>query len=267
MSLRRRIPNPVRRRLPCPGDNGHIAAGVPGHRPSIRARACSRGIRHPGNVTLSARTSSRRPPGEPQRRPVLPRRNVMAVSEARQEGARTVLVIGDGDLSDEVATALESAGADVERLSSPTRTRSARRSRARSVDSVAVVARDDAIVLRMALIVRSVIEEVPLVLTIFDETMAEQVAGELPNTHVTSLADIVAPSLAGPCIDERATAVSVDGDEPGPADRERRRARGGARSAAQGPPDRGARARAVHARTTRAPACCSTALSASSRSS
>ena len=84
----------------------------------------------------------------------------------------------------------------------------------KSVDSVAVVARDDAVVLRMALIVRSISEEAPLVLTIFDETMAEQVAGELPNTHVTSLADIVAPSLAGPCIDERATALSVDGDEP-----------------------------------------------------
>ena len=36
----------------------------------------------------------------------------------------------------------------------------------------------------------------------------------MPNTQVTSLADIVAPSLAGPCIDERAAAVSVEGDSP-----------------------------------------------------
>ena len=138
----------------------------------------------------------------------------MAVSEAGQEGARTVLVIGDGDLSDEVATALESAGADVERLGQPDEEEVREALEDRSVDSVAVVARDDAVVMRMALIVRSISEEAPLVLTIFDETMAEQVAGELPNTHVTSLADIVAPSLAGPCIDERATALSVEGDEP-----------------------------------------------------
>ena len=84
------------------------------------------------------------------------------------------------------------------------------------MDSVVVVGREDAYVLRMALIVRSASEEVPLVLTIFDQTMAEQVAAELPNTHVTSLADIVAPSLAGPCIDERATARQLRGRNPGP---------------------------------------------------
>ena len=138
----------------------------------------------------------------------------MLVSDATQEGVRTVLLIGEGDLSDEVATALESAGAEVERLERPDEGQVREAIESKSVDSVAVVARDDAVVLRMALIVRSISAESPLVLTIFDETMAEQVAGELPNTHVTSLADIVAPSLAGPCIDERATALSVDGDKP-----------------------------------------------------
>jgi len=82
------------------------------------------------------------------------------------------------------------------------------------VDSVAVVARADAIVLRMALTVRAVSDDVPLLLTIFDPTMAERVARDVPGTHVTSLADIVAPSLAGPCIDERLAAVSVGGDHP-----------------------------------------------------
>ena len=52
-----------------------------------------------------------------------------------------------------------------------------------SVESVAVVAREDAFVLRMALIVRSVNEEVPLLLTIFDQTMAERVTGEMANTQ------------------------------------------------------------------------------------
>ena len=70
---------------------------------------------------------------------------VIAVSEAGQEGARTVLVIGDGDLSDEVATALESAGADVERLGQPDEEEVREALEKRSVDSVAVVARNDAV--------------------------------------------------------------------------------------------------------------------------
>jgi len=69
-------------------------------------------------------------------------------------------------------------------------------------------------VLRMALMVRAVSDDVPLLLTIFDPTMAREMAQGLPNTHVTSLADIVAPSLAGPCIDERFVAVSLDDDRP-----------------------------------------------------
>jgi Trk K+ transport system NAD-binding subunit len=137
-----------------------------------------------------------------------------SVSETANGGSLTVLVIGEGDLSDEVATALESAGAVVERSLQLDEDEVRNALEGGSVDSVAVVAREDAFVLRMALIVRSVSEEVPLLLTIFDQAMAEQVAGELPNTRVTSLADIVAPSLAGPCIDERATAVSVEGDSP-----------------------------------------------------
>ena len=136
------------------------------------------------------------------------------MSETANGGSPTVLVIGEGDLSDEVATALESAGAVVERSLQLDEDEVRNALEGDSVDSVAVVAREDAFVLRMALIVRSVSEEVPLLLTIFDQAMAEQVAGELPNSHVTSLADIVAPSLAGPCIDERATAVSVEGDSP-----------------------------------------------------
>ena len=44
--------------------------------------------------------------------------------------------------------------------------------------------------------------------------MAEQVREEVANTQVTSLADIVAPSLAGPCIEEGASAVSVEGELP-----------------------------------------------------
>ena len=124
-----------------------------------------------------------------------------------------MLVIGDGDLSEETARAVEASGARVSRLREPSEG-NVREALDGGVDSVAVVARADAIVLRMALMVRAVSEDVPLLLTIFDETMAKEVAREWPNTRVTSLADIVAPSLAGPCIDGSFIAVSVDDDSP-----------------------------------------------------
>ena len=136
------------------------------------------------------------------------------VNEPAQGGDRIVVVIGDDDLSDEVAGALEASGASVERLSRPDEGEVREALEGKEVESVAIVAREDAFVLRMALIVRSCSEQVPLVLTIFDRTMADQVAEEIPNTKVTSLAEIVAPSLAGPCIDERAAAVDIDGEHP-----------------------------------------------------
>jgi Trk K+ transport system NAD-binding subunit len=134
------------------------------------------------------------------------------VTSAHGSG-QTVAVIGDGDLSDEVAAALEAGGATVKRLCQPDEDE-VREALDDSITSVTVVAREDPFVLRMALFVRSVSEEVPLLLTIFDETMAEQVVREMENTRVTSLAEIVAPSLAGPCLDERAVAVDLEGDRP-----------------------------------------------------
>lgn len=127
---------------------------------------------------------------------------------------RTVVVVGDDDLADETARAVEAADASVVRLRTPGEDDVHDALEADGVESVIVVARSDAIVLRLALMVRAASEDVPLLLTIFDETMAERMARELPNTRVTSLADIVAPSLAGPCIDERFTAVSLDEDPP-----------------------------------------------------
>ncbi|MDQ3849945.1 MAG: NAD-binding protein, partial [Actinomycetota bacterium] len=127
---------------------------------------------------------------------------------------RTVVVIGEGDLADETVRALEASGTRVARLRKPNEDDVRAALRDGGVDSVAVVAGEDPVVLRMALMVRAVSDDLPLLLTIFDPTMAREMAGALASTHVTSLADIVAPSLAGPCIDERFTAVSLDGDRP-----------------------------------------------------
>ncbi|HYN52747.1 MAG TPA: hypothetical protein VES62_17640, partial [Thermoleophilaceae bacterium] len=134
--------------------------------------------------------------------------------ERRGGSDSTVVVIGDGDLSKETASALEALGAEVTHLGEPEQDEVREALEGEDIDTVAVVGRTDAVVLRRALMVRDVSGDVPLLLTIFDPTMARTMERELGHTQVTSLADIVAPSLAGPCIDERFTAIGDDDDQP-----------------------------------------------------
>ena len=124
--------------------------------------------------------------------------------------ARRVLLLGAGDLTDETAAALEAAGADVRRLADPAadEVRSALEDGA---DAVAVVSRDDAWPLRAALLVRHIDADVPIVATIFDPSAGQELEQEIGNCRITSLADIVAPSLAGPCLaDDLAAAIGGD---------------------------------------------------------
>lgn len=135
--------------------------------------------------------------------------------DSRKQHHRPVIaLIGAGDLSDETARALEACDARVIRLPQPDEDDVREVLEAHPIDFVAVVALSDAIVIRLALMVRAASRDVPLLLTIFDATMAEQVARMVPGTHLTSLADIVAPSLAGPCVDERYAAMTLADGKP-----------------------------------------------------
>jgi voltage-gated potassium channel Kch len=78
---------------------------------------------------------------------------------------------------------------------------------------VAVVSRDDAWPLRAALLVRHLDADVPIVATIFDPATGRELEEEIGNCSITSLAEIVAPSLAGPCLGEDFAAV-LDTDPP-----------------------------------------------------
>jgi voltage-gated potassium channel Kch len=128
--------------------------------------------------------------------------------------AGPVLLIGAGDLAEEVRQALEALGNDVVRVPEPT---------AREVAAVfdrgpisrALVVGEDAFVLRVALMVRDVDDEVELLVTLFDPTTAAQVGAQIDRCTITSMADIVAPALAAPCLDESLGAVRVD-DDRGP---------------------------------------------------
>src|SRR3712207_402247 len=125
---------------------------------------------------------------------------------------RRILLLGEGDLTDETGEALDAAGAEVERLPDPS-AEELREAIAEGADAVAVVSRDDAWPLRAALLVRHLDPDVPIVATIFDPATGGELEEEIGNCTITSLADVVAPSLAGPCLGDELAAV-IDGDPP-----------------------------------------------------
>ena len=122
------------------------------------------------------------------------------------------MLLGAGDLAEEVRQALDANDAEVVRLPEPT-DREVKRALEVGVDRVAIISGDDAFVVRMTLMVRSEAEDLPILATVFDRTTAEQLE-QLGNTEVTSMADIVAASLAGPCLGEDLEAVRITDDGP-----------------------------------------------------
>jgi voltage-gated potassium channel Kch len=125
---------------------------------------------------------------------------------------RRILLLGDGDLAEETAEALRAADADVVRFADPSH-EELRDALEEEADAVLVVSRDDAWPLRAALLVRHVDADVPIVATIFDPETGRELEDLIGNCAITSLADIVAPTLAGPCLDDELCAV-LDGDAP-----------------------------------------------------
>ena len=89
---------------------------------------------------------------------------------------RRVLLVGGGDLAGEVCEALNAGGGEVTWLERRRRRVGARDARAKRPDLVCVATRDDAFPLRMALLVRQLDADVPLLVTIFDPGIAEQIA-------------------------------------------------------------------------------------------
>ena len=128
--------------------------------------------------------------------------------------ASRVLLLGEGDLADEVRAALDALDADVVRLMRPTQREVAEAFAHGPVGRAVVVSRDDAFVLRAALMVRDADEDVELLLTYFDPATAPELEQRIGNCRLTSMADVVAPVLAGPCLDESLGAVQVRDNRP-----------------------------------------------------
>ncbi len=123
-----------------------------------------------------------------------------------------ILLLGDGDLADEVRAALDALEADVVRLVTPTQREVVAVFERGPVERAVVVAGDDAFALRAALMVRHADPDVELLVTYFDPATASELCDRIGNCRITSLAEIVAPTLAGPCLDEDLGAVEVDDD-------------------------------------------------------
>jgi len=128
--------------------------------------------------------------------------------------SRPILLLGEGDLADEVRGALEALDADVVRLVRPTQREVAGVFERGPVEQAIVVSPDDALALRAALMVRDADADVELLITYFDGSTAEELCGRIKHCRTTSMADIVAPALAGPCLDESLGALRVVDGRP-----------------------------------------------------
>ena len=127
--------------------------------------------------------------------------------------AGPILLLGEGDLTDEVRAALDALDATVVRLVKPTQREVADVFERDPPERAVVVARDDALALRSALMVRDADADVELLVTYFDRATADQLREQIGNCRIVSMADIVAPTLAGPCLDASLGAVRLEDDE------------------------------------------------------
>ena len=78
--------------------------------------------------------------------------------------------------------------------------------------SACILVRDDVAALRYALALAHLDQSLPLVVTIFDRTIAGQLSTFLPQATVFSPATLAAPSLTGPCLEPDLLASYLDSD-------------------------------------------------------
>jgi hypothetical protein len=111
-----------------------------------------------------------------------------------------VLIVGDpGSVASALVEPLSQLGLTSKQLANPTDSELIDELRA-GVGAVAVVTRDDALALRLTLLAAHVGPDVPLLTTLFDQTVAEQLRLAVPGVLVVSPSEIVAPMLAEACL-------------------------------------------------------------------
>jgi hypothetical protein len=120
----------------------------------------------------------------------------MTVDDERPD----VLIVGDpGSVGSAMIEPLSLLGLTSKQLADPTDGELTEELHA-GVGAVAVITRDDALALRLTLLAAHVGPEVPLLATLFDKTVAEQLRLAVPGVLVVSPSEIVAPMLAEACL-------------------------------------------------------------------
>jgi voltage-gated potassium channel Kch len=118
------------------------------------------------------------------------------------------VVIGDTEVARRGCARLAAGGWLVKHLLQPTDAQ-LRDTLDHSVCAVAVLVDGDAVALRYALLAEHLRPGVRLVITVFDRTVAAQLARVVPNCHVTSPADCAIPSIIGACLGDDIAAVEI----------------------------------------------------------
>ncbi len=111
-----------------------------------------------------------------------------------------VLIVGDpGSVASALIEPLAQLGLTSTQLVNPTDGELIEQLRT-GVGAVAVVTRDDVLALRLTLLAAHVGPDLPLLTTLFDQTVAEQLRLAVPGVLVVSPSEIVAPMLAEACL-------------------------------------------------------------------
>ena len=127
-------------------------------------------------------------------------------------GEESVLVIGAGPVARKVCATLGGRqNTPVVHLDGPGDAELAET--VGGVSAAAVLLHDDVAALRYALALAHLRPDLPLTVSVFDRTMAEQLRVMLPQALVISPASLSVPSLIGACMGGDLMARSVDGDE------------------------------------------------------
>ncbi|WP_329281971.1 NAD-binding protein [Streptomyces sp. NBC_01451] len=135
----------------------------------------------------------------------------MTTHSARPRNTHQYVVIGETHLAGRVCATLHADHHPTRHLVRPG-DEELRDATSAGPDAVAVLLHDDVAALRYALAVAHLSPTTPLIVTVFDHTVAEELGRLLPQCDVTSPADLVAPALAGPCLDPALVAVQRHGD-------------------------------------------------------
>jgi voltage-gated potassium channel Kch len=127
---------------------------------------------------------------------------VVAVAEADTTGGNTgtYVVVGDTTVARRVCASLVDLGCAVRHAPRPDDEELRALLDRPPVAGIAVLLQDDVVALRYALAAAHLQPDAPMVATIFDRTIGDQLARFLPQCDVTSPADLAVASLAGPCV-------------------------------------------------------------------